>query len=277
MVSTLRNTGGLYIMVLIIFLLFSDLVFLISVHMTLGSLVCKWFGVLLYWALLNVLLWSSIVAIDILLKFMKRFDRTSSKESTKTLRRRLFGVLLANSSVIIIVVALQESGSVEFGFHRNCWFGTFEFSLGFYFIPTCIGYFLCFISLCLILRYIQREQMDVNETLDSDARKHVNLLKICIKLMLILRITEIVGLVQIRRSNLTESESIFNAVFGLIYDIVRSLRGVFIFVVYKVNKKTWRSLRQGFEKRSSEDSELRTKSSAPSNAKPSPAINTRTQ
>ena len=275
MVSTLRNTGGLYMMVLIIFLLFSDLVFLINVHMELRTSICKWFGVLLYWTLLNVLLWSSTVAIDILLKFMKRFDRASSKESTKTLRRRLFGVLLASSSVVIIIVALQESGTVEFGFHRNCWFGRFEHSLGFYFIPTCIGYFLCFVCLCFILRSIQREQMDVNETLDSDARKNVNLLKICVKLMLILGITEIVGLVQIRRSNLTENESIFNATFGLVYDTLRSFRGIFIFIVYMVNKKTWRSLRKSFKKRSSEDSELRTKSSALSNVKPSPATNKR--
>ena len=272
MVPTLRNTGGLYIMVLIIFLLFSDLVFLINVHMVLRTSICKWFGILLYWTLLNVLLWSSIVAIDIMLKFMKRFDRASSKESTKMLRLRLLGVLLASSSVIIIIVALQESGTVEFEFYRNCWFGIFEHSLGFYFIPTCIGYFFCFICICLILRSIQHEQMDVNETIDSDTRKNVNLLKICIKLMLILGITEIVGLVQIRRSTLTENESIFNATFGLVYDMIRSFRGVFILVIYMVNKKTWRSFRQSFEKRSSEDSQSRTKPSALSNAKPSPAI-----
>ena len=74
-----------------------------------------------------------------------------------------------------------------------------------------------------------------------------------IKLIVILGITEIIGLIQITGSNLSESETVFNAVFGIFYDITRSLRGVLIFVVYMLNEKTFKLIKTELKKRRKRD------------------------
>ena len=176
------------------------------------------------------------MAMDVMLQFVHSFSRVPSlRESIASVRKKGVATVALSTFISVLIVVLQVTGTVDFKLEKNnCWIGQFYFALGFYFIPSIIVYLFCFVCLCILLRSIGKKKNAAKQNLRKRESRNNVLLKIYVKLMLILGIIEIVGLVQVRHSNLTENESIFNATFGLIYDILRSLRGVFIFVVYMV-------------------------------------------
>ena len=104
------------------------------------------------------------------------------------------------------------------------------------------------IRLMLALGSIRKRKSEVAQTLNVSSNRDSDLLKIGIKLMLILVLTELLGLIQIKSEHLTENEQIFNSAFGLLYVLSRSLRGVMIFMVYMVNRKTQKLIKEHFFK-----------------------------
>ena len=237
-VPAIRNRGAFYVTVIVVFLLCSDILFLTTSYIETEIAICKWFGMVFYWFMLNVLIWSVIVAIDIALQFTKTFSRPPTPEETVSVLRKRLGMTIVISLIIVLmIIGLEESNAVSFHFEKRCWFGDFYLSLGFYFIPAIIGYMLCFVCLCIVLGSIRKRKSEVKQTLNKDSKKDSDLVKIGIKLMLILGITELLGLIQIKSDYLTENEQIFNSVFGLLYVLTRSFRGVLIFMVYMVNRK----------------------------------------
>ena len=248
-VPAIRNRGAFYVMVLVIFLLTSDVLFLVTSYIEIQTAICKWFGMIFYWSMMNVLLWSVIVAIDITLQFTKKLSRPSSlDEAIAVLRKRSIITILISLIVILVIIGLEESNAVSFRFENRCWFGDFYLSLGFYFIPAAIGYMVCFVCLCIVLGSIRKRKSEVERTLNKNSKKDSDLLKIGIKLMLILGITELLGLIQIKSDYLTENEQIFNSLFALLYILLRSFHGLMIFMVYMVNRKTLKLIKEHFLK-----------------------------
>ena len=99
----------------------------------------------------------------------------------------------------------------------------------------------------MVLRSIKQKQNESDKVLGKRDHQDNMLVKIAIKLFLILGISEIFGLIQIRTLNISESELVMNAVFRIVYDIIRSLRGVFIFIVYIMNEKTLKLVKKSFD------------------------------
>ena len=246
-IPILRNTGGLYVLVLVVLLLISDLVFILSTNITPKTGLCQWSAVFLYWALLTVCIWSCVVALDLTLKFIRAMDISAGSRQKMVLWRRLFFTMMASLISTIIMVCLNETGTYGINLVEDCWIGNFKMSLIFYFIPVIVGYLLCFGCLCLVLRSIKQKQNESDKVLGKRDHQDNMLVKIAIKLFLILGISEIFGLIQIRTSNISESELVMNAVFRIVYDIIRSLRGVFIFIVYIMNEKTLKLVKKSFD------------------------------
>ena len=261
-VPVLRNTGGLYVLVLVVFLLISDLVFIINTSLTPETAVCKWFGILLYWFLLTVCFWCGVVAVDLTLKFTKAMDISSSAKQKEMLQKRLVFTSLASLIITTIMVCLEETGTSKFNLEKKCWIDDFNMSLVFYFIPVIVGYVLCFVCLCVVFGSIKRKQNESNSVLGNRSNKNTVPLKSAIKLFIILGITEAFGLIQIRKSDISESERITNAAFAIVYDTIRSLRGVFIFIVYILNEKTLKLIRNSFGKNDSPYELSKTKSTS---------------
>eukprot|EP00111_Clytia_hemisphaerica_P002263 TCONS_00006339-protein len=249
LVRPLRNTGGLYVLVLVIFLLASDLIFIISINLTLNTGACKCFGILLYETLLLVCCWTIVVAFDMTLKFTSSFDKGSSDDPQKTLRKRILIVLLLCTGLTLLVVTLNETDVLDFAFEQNCWIGNSVLRIGFYFVPIVISYTLCIVDLAILIYSIYKAKQSSKNALGDSKSRDISLLYMAIKLIIILGITEILGLIQIKDSDLDESEAVFNSVFGIFYDITRSLRGVLIFVVYMLNEKTLKLIKNELKKR----------------------------
>ena len=150
--------------------------------------------------------------------------------------------------IILTVIILGESDTIDFKFERKCWFCKLHHMLGFYFIPAVVSYSLCFVCLCIVLVSINKKRSEVRQALNQNGKPKTDLLKIGINLLLILGITEIIGLIQIKSLSLSHDERIVNITFGLIYDFLKSFRGVIIFIVFMVNKKTFKLLKADSKK-----------------------------
>ena len=253
-IPILRNKGGLYVLVLVVILLISDLIFVISIRITPKTSLCKWSGIFLYWFLLTVCLWCGVLAIDLVLNFMKAINISYSSEQ-QLLWKRLILTVFTSLITTTVMVCLNETETYKFNFEKNCWIGDFKMSLIYYFVPVIVGYVLCFGCLCLVLRSIKQKQDASKLILGKRGNEDVVLLKSAIKLFLILGLSEIFGLIQMPGKS--EGELIANAVFRIVYNVMRSLRGVFIFIVYIIlNKMTLKTIKRSFGKNYRSDTEL---------------------
>lgn len=240
--SALRNKGGMYILVLVIFLMISDILSIPTLskdfHQNATADVCKWFGIMLYWSLITVCGWSVVVAVDIGKRFAMTFLSVGDDDPMKTLYKRIAYNLSFTCTVAVTVIVLNETGTLDFDFKTNCWIGQYKALLAFYFVPMLLVYFLCLVMLITVLWSLNQAHKRNKKVLKDTKHKDNALLSIGMKLIVILGITECLGLIQIRKMNLNESEAALNATFGLIYNLTRSLRGVLIFAVYLMNERT---------------------------------------
>ena len=60
----------------------------------------------------------------------------------------------------------------------------------------------------------------------------MNIIILALKLIIILGINEGLGLIQIKKANLIKNETLINVIFEFLYSLLRSLRGVLLFIVY---------------------------------------------
>jgi len=241
LIPELQNVGGTYVLVLVILLLISDIIFIsILVVIVRNTLECKWSGLVLHWMMLSICVWSIVIAIDITLKFSTKSSNVASRSTNNSLYRRLVMTMILTTGVMVLVIALNETDTLNFDYDQTCWIGNFYLKLAFFFIPTSVSYLVCILCLILILNAIKESADETRQSLkDCVNRNHgINIAKIGIKLMIVLGISESIGLIQIRSTDLTENELIVNNFFGVFYDILRSLRGVLIFVVFLRGNRT---------------------------------------
>jgi len=160
--------------------------------------------------------------------------------------------MILTTGVMVLVIALNETGTLGFNYIENCWIGDFYLQLAFFFIPTVVTYIACFSCLILILYSIKQSTDYTNRSLSGSVSKgSINILHIGIKLIIVLGISESIGLIQIRSTTLTESELILNNTFAVFYNVTRSLRGVLIFVVCLLNKRALKLIQKKLVSRKS--------------------------
>ena len=93
--------------------------------------------------------------------------------------------------------------------------------------------FLSFGFLLRTITYLISERRRLNKSLDQSFIKRMSITLMFIKLALVLGINDIIGIVQLaNQSSTNSSNQLFDDVIGMIYSILRSLRGVFLFLVY---------------------------------------------
>ena len=133
-----------------------------------------------------------------------------------------------------MTVILNETGIYDIGYGENntCFIYNFNPKLYFYIIPFGITFattLTCFIA---AIFYISKHERKTKKVLQNSGRSKTSVTSIALKLILALGIIEIVGIIQISKSSLSEGELMFNSVFSLAYTILRSLRGVILCFIY---------------------------------------------
>ena len=104
---------------------------------------------------------------------------------------------------------------------------------------------------------IWKRENEARKVLKKSGRRNSNLLAIAFKLILALGLIEILGFTQISKKNLSENELIFNSVFAAIYTILRSLRGLWLFMIYVCNQRKMKILRSTWRNNALRPNEMR--------------------
>ena len=233
----LRNRGGIFFMFLAANVLITDCLFFMC------STNYKVIAILLHFSLLSVNVWTTVLVIDICWTFTRRqIENAQSTTSSKMTFWKAVAVYSISLLIVGVCVVLDETDTIRFGYGQNsvCWMTQYYPRLVAYTIPVLTTYVICFVCLVFLLCHLRKQKSDSKRASQSSGRPEISLIKIALKLVIILGVVEILGFVQIPKTNLTENETKVNVVFGLLYNVTRSLRNTLIFFVVLFNKRTQR-------------------------------------
>ena len=232
-IKELKNTASMTIVALCATLLFADTVFIAATQLFNNKEACKVIAILLHWALLSAEGWTAVIAFDVLSKFGS-VALASTKRNSKRFVQYCCLAYLLPSIIVTVTVILNETEVYGIGYGENniCFIYHFYPKLYFYIIPFAITFATTLTCFTATMFFISKHERKTKKVLKNSGRNKTNVVSIAFKLILSLGIIEIVGLIQISKMNLSESELIFNSVFALTYTVLRSLRGVILCFIY---------------------------------------------
>ena len=136
-------------------------------------------------------------------------------------------------TLVCLTVDLVGNGSlIRYGNQDYCWIFPFHARLAVYVVPltlmTCGNSFL----ISIIVITTRREKRTKHSLLAKNDKLKYH--KMIIKLFLLFGTAELIGLVQIPNAT-QENQVIVNVVFGLLHNLFRSSRGIFLFLIFGFN------------------------------------------
>jgi len=204
---------------------------------------CKVIGIIMHFGLLMALSWSIVIGYDI----MTTIITTARVRGNSTQLLKYLSITISTSLIIIILATVfdhLEIIMIGYGENGICAPQSFYGRLYFYIIPTIISFAISFGFFIRVMYKISTENRRVSETLEGSGRRDLDTPLIALKLTLLLGISEAIGFVQIVKSNISEEESKINAVFSILYTLIRSLRGLLIACVYICKRDVFRRCRE---------------------------------
>ena len=121
-----------------------------------------------------------------------------------------------------------------------CFIYNFYPKLYFYIIPFAITFFSTLACFIFTIFFIWKHEDKIRK---DSGRNNRGVTCVALKLIAALSIIEVVGLIQISKSNFSESQLIFNTVFALIYAILRSFRGVILCFIYGRSRENLKKMK----------------------------------
>ena len=237
------------------FILLSDVIYILALFLgERDSEACKVLGMLLHFALLLTGLWALTLAYDLVTTFFRKTKNRGIVFDRKQFIFRVVACVVLALSLMAICISLNETKTIDFKYGSNdiCWIGNHFPRLFFYLIPTALFFLVGIICLSSVLWYLRKQEKDQRKTLKNSGRTNIDLVTVCLKLFVLLGLAEAIGLIQIYKTDLNEDEMIFNATFGFVYTIVRSIRGSLVFWMYLGNAKTLTLFKKRFFEQSEE-------------------------
>ena len=242
----LKNIPGKNLAALLSSLLGCDIVILTLVCFgNINDISCYLISVLLHFLSLSLCTWTGVIAADLLMTFGSQ--SMIAKSDTLYFRYSLFawGVPMV---VVITCFALDslvndKSITIGYGISRQCWISSFFARLIVYIIPFSLVTFGSFFVTCIVIYKINEKSKKNNAV--TGKKKQLNIAHMALKL------------IQIPKKNVTsEMHVAVNAAFGMLCNLVRSSRGIFIFITFiytnKISRAFTKLLRSRFSKNSAQ-------------------------
>ena len=239
----LHNVPGMCTSALTLSLLCGDSLFLIAgilEHTELNKLseLCSIVAISMHLGLIMAYAWGIVISYDVMVRFAT-INVSSNDRNTGKFKR--YCKITSIPSIILVAVSfiLDRSKLVVIGYGVDgiCAPHAFYGRLYFYIIPSMLSFLLSLAFLGRTLFKIQQQISKTRHSLEHSGRNEVNVATLALKLVLILGISEVIGFIQIVKSNLSENEKKFNAILGLLYTLVRSTRGIVMLIVYLSGKE----------------------------------------
>ena len=245
-VKQLSNLSSRNIVALCATLLFADTTFIVANQQLNNKMACKVIAIVLHWALLAAQVWTAVIAFDLLSKFGS-VALALTKKSNKRFCQYCLTAYLPPSIILALTVTLNETSVYDIGYGKRnmCFIYDFYPKLYFYIIPFAITFFstlACFIFTIFFI-WKHEDKIRKDKIRKDSGRNNRGVTCIALKLIAALSIIEVVGLIQISKSNFSESQLIFNTVFALIYTILRSFRGVILCFIYGRSRENLKKMK----------------------------------
>ena len=239
----LKNVPGKNLAALLSSLLGCDIVVLSLVCFgNINGISCYLISVFLHFLSLSLCTWTGVIAADLLMTFGSQ--RFVARSDTLYFRYSLlaWGAPMVAVITCFAVDSLVNNKSVKIGYgiFMQCWISSFYARLIVYIIPFSLVTFGSFFATCIVI-YKINEKSKKNDAV-TGKKKQLNIAHMTLKLCFVLGASELIGLIQIPNKNVTsETHVAFNAAFGMLYNLVRSSRGIFIFITFIYTNKMSRA------------------------------------
>lgn len=240
LIKELSNQAGMNIAFLCISLLLSDLAILSTIGAPQYQWSCKLVAISLHYFLLLVQVWTVINAYEIYRVF------TSPTRCRQWSRKRFcfyfFFASLTSATVVVAMVMIDEMvPGMDVGYGKNgiCFVNQLYAKVGGY---ICIVAFVTVSSLFMLVSVIvkiHKQTVMTKQVLRSTGGLDLNIAKIAVKLTLLVGFVEIIGFAQIPRPS-EGWQVFFNGAVALSFTFLRSLRGLFIWMMYIATKKVFK-------------------------------------
>ncbi|XP_066931289.1 uncharacterized protein [Clytia hemisphaerica] len=241
-IPALKTIPGKNIVCLCTVLLSADITMLITM-LRLSNSACATFGAFLHYFTLSVQVWAGIVAYDIWSTFHGHRGVRNVK-SNKRFHWYLAVGYLVPLVIVIICVALEMSATVNFGYGLGgvCWIALFTPRLIAYILPMALITLFNVAVLSYTIFCICKQSRKSKKLLKKTGGQDVSIARMSLKLIILIGVIELLGLIQIKGAT-TEQGRILNTVSRIIYSVVRSFRGVFIWLLYIVTDRVFKVYR----------------------------------
>ena len=196
---------------------------------------CKTIALLLHYFSLALCTWPCIIAFE----FWKILRCTNIMKRQNFLYMRYsiiaWGIPLIVTSTCLSADLINNGSLIRYGKHGYCWISPFHARLVVHIVPYLLTSFGSFLAIFISTLEAKHERKEILENVAKNGQ--INYSKIIIKLSLLFGTGELIGLVQIPNAvQKGQSELIFNVAFGLLYNFLRSSRGIFMFVIFGWNE-----------------------------------------
>ena len=243
----LRTIPGKNLIALVTALLGCDLIILVLPFVRyIDDTSCNIAALLLHFLSLSISTWSIVIAFD----FWSTFSHTFPVERSESMFM-IYNILGWGAPATFVFVCFlvdvllkEKPQLIGYGEIGSCWIGSVYARLVLYIGPFLLMTLISFVVIFVVVQNIKKRSRSTKIVIGHI--KHINFAKMTMKLCLILGVSELVGLIQIPEHSISsQSFEAVNAGLGLLYNIMRSLRGTFIFLTFVFNKHVfykWKAL-----------------------------------
>ena len=222
---------------LCIALLICDIIGLILplIRITVNGICCKTAAIILHFFSLALCTWPCIITYEIWLILRSRNATHRSNYVYFQYSVTAWGIPLTITLICLIVDLVSKGSLIHYGNQDYCWIFPFYARLAVYIIPFTLMNYSSFLLILIITMVTKHEKRKIHNLLAKNDQ--LNFSKMTIKLFLLFGTAELIGLVQI--PNGTEKgqfELIFTIAFGLLHNVLRSARGIFMFTIFASDK-----------------------------------------
>lgn len=236
-------------------LLVGDSMFYIGYQMedhvtTVDERFCIIHAIILQWCFMSSAVWALLTAAELAYCFSRNV-LIPNKVNKRRFTAYLLTSIIIPSMFVFMTHFFDSNGLVHSGIGDGdvCWMSDFESRLYFLIIPVAVGYLITLSLLVIIIGALTKKINAIRPVMKLSATHGHKIVRFVLNLSLVLGLSELIGFVQIQKTKLSEAELMTNAVFSLIYNIVRSSRGILIALIYICNKSTARVLKVSMRKR----------------------------
>lgn len=248
LIRELRTTPGKNIICLCSMLLCCDALMLLSMV----TAWCQYVAILLHFFALSAQFWSVITAFDIWATFQGKSLSRNIKSNKRFICYCLWG-WISPLCFVVLCIALESANVVEVGYGKYgvCWITNFTARLVTYLIPVAVSILFTVTVLTFTMYRIFRQCKKSKTLLKKSGGDNVSLAVMALKLVILLGAIEIIGFLQFKGDYNEKSLNwIFTSIFSLIYIVMRSFRGVFVWLLYVVTDRVFRLYRNIRDQRS---------------------------